>query len=1197
MTQSIVNAIKIVVYVLVCVSLTQPVDADDFPWYALGDGIHVRPLANKQTDTLVPLNIVLDDALESVPFPDKPVRAGKLVLSYDRVSHELRVVHQGGAQWIGKVSRLKAFGRAQAPGIEIAWRASEREAIYGLGERFDALNLAGRKVDMWIVDQAGQGDGSATYFTAPVLYSSAGYGLYADKNPDGLFDLDSSGDGWHRYRRAGNTCCLNIVFGPDVPSMIRTRAQDRFPAGARPAPSWAYAPWMSKNSYETQAEAEAAMDKMRALDLPFGVIVLEAWKGPSETGEFNRFDKTRWPDPTGFLDRCKREGVKVVLWQVPILHPSSPWFEKAKAKGYLVRDASGAVSLREQWLAGFGNIDFYNPDAVRFYKDMLRPVVRMGISGFKADDGEAIKPTDRLGRQMDVPGWRAHNDYSTAYNIATYELFREEGIDGMLWARSGSLGIEMAPGLWAGDQGAEWSQLRRLVTAGLSSSISGMPFWGHDIGGYFGHCTPELYIRWLQFGTLSPFMQFHGVEPREPWHFGEDAIEAYRLLTGLRAKIRPTLESLGQEAADTGMPIMRPMFFVTGRHDGPVVPDQYMLGNDMLVAPVMHEGATGRIVRFPEGRWRHALSTMVFEGPGEYSVPIGLVDAPLFVREGSTVAEAVFEYASAHEQPTLLNVRAPLAGKPKGEPVVLRFASPGGEDIDFQARWYFTDAKDDVHEAPVRVSPGGEILADLTPADIGSALGRRQVYELFEGTAKPDKSLLRGEVNWRDLLRVDVDNPYLDVVTEGPTTITGQVTNRTDTAREVELRLVLPEHIKADAITKRLKVGPGESASFDWPVEVQADPGAVGDARVKVEACIDGIPYGGGEAALIHSPAWLVAGPYPAASKAQAFAATSPAEWSFGPEAGFKTPNGLLRWEAVDPKRVAEMNGLDFNALFGHHDNAFVYATALIRSDRDQPVQMRVGTDDTLSLWVNGELLIAKTYDRAAMPDQDIIDARFKRGVNRVLIKVAQGQFGWAMVARITDPDGNPVTGLTDALADAGAYDKDRPERGIVVSNGLSLDLRCIGPFAYDAGKDVIGRPAIEDAIEHKRPLPDRVAGLTWRPLKGDDDLGYHDLKPLTQDHNVFVYCTTHFELDKPTEVELRCGSDDGLVVWVDGERVIDAEKPRAFVPNEDVARVKLGKGPHRLVARVSQGTGDWGFDVRLWDVSREPAVPLGAGD
>ncbi|MEM7680483.1 MAG: TIM-barrel domain-containing protein [Planctomycetota bacterium] len=945
----------------------------------------------------------------------------------------LTLTHAEGGRWVGRITPLTQTGRMGVPGVEFAWRAAPGEALYGLGERFDSFNLAGRSVEMWIVDEPGQGDGGASYFVTPVLYSSAGYGLWSDTNPEGAFDLNAADDGWHRYARSGQEASVVVAFAPAVLGLVEQRT--RMIGGLVPAPEWAYDPWISKNSYETQAEGEAAIDGMRQRDLPFGVIVLEAWKGTSETGEFNRFSQERWPEIDAFLDRCAREGVKVVLWQVPILHPSSSWFAEARDKGYLVVDPSGEVSLREEWMAGFGNIDFYQPEAVAFWKDMLRPVVRRGVHGFKADDGEAIKPDDVLGDG--VPGWKAHNDWSAAYNVATYELFEEEGVEGMIWARSGSVGIEKAPAKWAGDQGAEWGQMRRLVSAGLSASLSGMPYWSHDIGGYYGACTPELYIRWLQFGAFSPFMQFHGIEPREPWHFGEAAVDAYRTLARLRLTLKPHLVDLGAEAARTGMPIMRPMFFSTGEHPKPGLVDQYTLGSDIVVAPVFEQGLSGRRVELPEGRWLYAGAPVVYDGPGVFRVPIGLDDPPIFLRQGAELRVALAEgqpiLAGTGEGETRLitvspealwgrpaaiaNLDVPLRGNPATGEQAATFRSETGQAVALHTWFEGQDrtAADSVVYRP-DVEPGGMVEASLTPASITDAIGHIQRYALTLPTASGAQgaTLIEGLVDWRDPVVVEVDDPYLDVVANGAVEIAGRVTNRSAHACAVVLHLA-GEGIGMDRrALPRFALEPGESAEWSRRVLVPESPQAIGDVRVDVRAKVEGVTVSTAEAALVRSPRWFLVGPFPAESMAAGFGATTSAEWQFGPEARIAYGGVTRQWRTLSKEAVAEMDGVDFNAVYGETENAFVYAMAIVHSTTDQPAQVRVGSDDSLTLWVNGDMLVAEDYSRAAEPDSDVVDVQLKQGDNRILIKVAQGQHGWGMRFRLTGPDGAPIEGVRD---------------------------------------------------------------------------------------------------------------------------------------------------------------------------------------
>ncbi|QDU70495.1 glycoside hydrolase family 31 protein [Mucisphaera calidilacus] len=1204
--------LTISIFMIVIYAFISPVVVnaqDDAQHFAVTrDGITIR-ISTVDDELSNMIRIHLEEGAEitqpSATRISRQVSPG-IAASFDPRDQLLTLRSEGAPAWRVRFSKLGSYGRASVPGLEIAWQAGRDEALYGFGERFDSLNLAGHRVEMWIVDAPGQGgEGSDSYYVSPVVYASGGYSFLADDNPEGHFDLNRLGDGWNRYCRAGTSASFVVGFAETIPQLIADRT--RMIGGLEPAPDWAYQPWISKNSYETQDEAEAAMDGMRERDLPFGVIVLEAWKGRSESGSFNRFSQERWPDPKGFLDRCAREGVRVVLWQVPILHPSSPWFTKAAEQGLLVRDPGGGVSLREEWLAGFGNVDFLKPEGVDLWKEMLRPVVRMGISGFKADDGEAIKPDDRLGHE-DTPGWQAHNAYSTAYNRATYDVLREEGVDGMLWSRSGSLGIEKAPGLWAGDQGAEWSQLCRLITAGLSSSLSGMPYWGHDIGGYYGTATPELYIRWLQLGALSPFMQFHGIDPREPWHFGPEAVDAYRRLAHLRLCLMPTLLELGAEAAETGMPIMRPMFFAGTPHPDARLATQYMLGPDLLVAPVMEQGATQRAVTFPPGQWLHAQQPLVFTGPGTFNVPLALDQPPLFLRQGAKLTvrsvrgqpfgtwHADAPIRDLHVSPSSLwgsvpelgDLDAPASGNLVGRPVVIGFES-SVEPSRFSLRWWAENQPDVVHDGVVSKS-GDRLIADLTPTHPGTLSGQRQVYVLsYDGTV-----LLRGSVNWSDMLALEIRDPVGEVVTSGDHQLRATLMNRTGDPLALELSIAAPSEVRVQEPRRRMRLQARESREITWGMEINEAGGVIGDSRVTLSVEGPGGWNTSGEAVLVRSPQWIIAGPFPAESKSAAFAATHPPQWEPSASARFATPDGPVRWERVDPLIIAATNGLDFSALLGERHNTAAYAQAFVHSDRERLVELRLGSDDTLTVWVNGENVFAESFDRPALPDQNILPVQLREGVNRIVIKVAQGQGGWGLVARITATDGRPATGLRDALSRPQAFASDRVAASTRPLVTPRLDWEVIGPFAIGTINEVRGISEIEQAIVGRRSLPESIRGQRWQRLPGSDKGSWIDLKRLTESGDRIAYARTRLTLREPTRVALIGGSDDGMVVWLDGRKVVDAERPRAYTPGEDRVTLDLAAGVHELVTRISQGGGDWGFTLEAWDLNASPPRPIG---
>lgn len=1110
------------------------------------------------------------------------------------VQHAVRLRHGEHVFWEGAVEEIEQFGRAGVPGLSVCWRARPGEVLHGLGERFDSLDLAGQTVEMWIQDAPGQDGGSASYFTTPVLFSRAGYALFAADNPEGRFDLNSRGDGWHRYERAGRDLTFWVVHGADLRELVTRRAG--ILGGLRGVPDWAWGPWISRNSYENQAEAEEAIEGMVSRGIPVAAIVQEAWKGTSDTGEFNSFSRHGWPEADRFLARCEELGIRNILWQVPILHPDSPHFRTAKDRGYFVTDPEGGVRLREHWLAGFGNIDFTNPEAAAFWKDLMRPLMRKpSIAGFKADDGEDIQPADVFhdGRR----GWQMHNEYSFRYARALTELMDEEGVDGFLWSRSGSLGIEQVPGLWAGDQFATWEQMASLIPAGLSAGLSGAPFWGHDIGGYIGDPGAELYVRWAQFGAFSPFMQYHGIEPREPWAFGERVAAIYKRLAHLRMNLRPTLIALGREASETGLPLMRPM--------GMEFPDdarflreqtQYMLGPDLLVAPVLEPGS-GRRIAFPEGTWHHLLHPVSFEGPADAEVALAEESVPVFVREGAELAverEAGAELgewrAGAGEHPmaygperaVLRRLSAPFRGDVAARTAEVSFrADPAlagrlvvesrmGEEepwLEHTLRW-----------------AGEMCAADLGRTERPPAAGERQAYRirLTAQGAEPERLLFRGELRWENPVTVKISADGPGYFREGRRTL--QTVLRNSTGRRVPVRMVVDVDEQAAALpVDTSTVLPAHSEkTLDWILDFGPRAGG-SDRRIRFHVSSGDVAMGAEEVVFPNAWRWIVAGPFPMPPRA-GHGVPLPPEWIVQPDVRFATPEGAVRWWALDADHPVRNDGIDFTEAFGPRDHAVAYAATKIVSDRAQEAELRLGSDDTVAVWLNGRRVHDVETYRTAAPDQEIVPVRLERGTNRVVAKVAQDTGGWKLHFRLTGPSGAPLDGVRDGFADHGDYDPLRPEAERIVPMAEPATWKLAGPF-----------PAGLLESRMKAVGLDALAGLTWQPaaapLRRDEamDLAAH----LGSRTNSEAYAMLDVVVDKATAGEIRCGSDDGLTLWVNGRERLDVRRPRGFTPDQDVVRVELAPGRNRITARIRQEQGDWKFRAEVWDVSVFPPRPL----
>jgi alpha-D-xyloside xylohydrolase len=260
----------------------------------------------------------------------------------------------------------------------------------------------------------------------------------------------------------------------------------------------------------------------------------------------------------------------------------------------------------------------------------------MGADVFKTDFGEGI-PADAVASDG-TTGERLHNVYTLIYNDLVAGITAEEtDHTGLVWGRSTYAGGQRHAAQWAGDPNCTYQDLASTMRGGLSLSACGHAFWSHDIGGFHGQPTPDLFIRWAQFGLLSPLSRLHGMTTRLPWDFGESALRLFRDMARLRYRLLPYLYSCAIEAAETGQPIMRALALeYPGDPSLAGVDLEYLLGPDLLVAPVYNaEGR--RPVVFPPGRWVDVWSNEAIDGPLTRQIEVPLERVPLYARADALI--------------------------------------------------------------------------------------------------------------------------------------------------------------------------------------------------------------------------------------------------------------------------------------------------------------------------------------------------------------------------------------------------------------------------------------------------------------------------------------------------------------------------------------------------------------------------------
>ena len=520
------------------------------------------------------------------------------------------------------------------------------ELVYGLGERFTPFTKNGQSVDIWQAD--GGTASEQAYKNIPFYLTNRGYGVFVNHPGKVSYEIGSEAVGQVQFSVEGQSLEYLVVYGPTPKEIL-----DRYTAlTGRPAlpPPWSFGLWLS-TSFTTDYDEETVGRFVRGMAerrIPLSVFHFDCfWMREYQWCDFT-WDPDVFPDPEGMLRRLREDhGLRISVWINPYIGQKSPLFAEAKRHGYLLRRPNGDVWQWDMWQAGMALVDFTNPEAREWFAGKLRALVEQGVDCFKTDFGERV-PTDVVWHDGSDPE-RMHNYYTRLYNETVFEvLTRARGVgQATLFARSATAGGQQYPVHWGGDCESTFEAMAESLRGGLSLGLSGFGFWSHDIGGFEGTPTPAVFKRWVQFGLLSSHSRLHGSGSyRVPWHYDEEAVEVTRDFTRLKHRLMPYLFRAAQQAAESGTPVMRAMLLEFP--DDPAchtLDRQYMLGEDLLVAPVFSEDGTVEYY-VPAGTWTHLLTGEQVQGPGWRRERFGFDSLPLLARPGS-----VLPFGAQEERP------------------------------------------------------------------------------------------------------------------------------------------------------------------------------------------------------------------------------------------------------------------------------------------------------------------------------------------------------------------------------------------------------------------------------------------------------------------------------------------------------------------------------------------------------------------
>lgn len=615
-----------------------------------------------------------DEVFKPEPPPDLQWLSPTLmsVIEHHESSARLSLAFSGGAtaELEIRASDADAFVMRLLPrasGGAIAWirvrpAVDGAEGFYGLGEWADTPEHRGKLRPMQLEPELGlESANNENHVPVPLLIGTRGWGLFVKSRRTGVFDVakkraDRVEVTFGTAEESASGLELHL-FGAERPLDITRLYYQATALPLRPAP-WALGPWIWRDENLDQAQVEDDIAQIRALDLPTTAIWIDR-PYATKVNTFD-FDPTRFPDPAKMIAVAHDHGLRVALWHTPYLEEGAePQRSTADREGYFPPTTGTRLN---GWSAP---IDLTNAAAFAFWQDNVRRYVTLGIEGFKLDYAEDVIAGFGGGRNA----WRfadgsdertMHYGYTLLYHRVYAETLPASG--GFLLCRAGRWGDQAhASVIWPGDMDANLAPHRgrftdregntvtgvgglpATVVHGLSLGPSGFPLYGADTGGY-RHSPPdkETYIRWFEQTALTPVMQVGDSSSEPPWVFtstnGRDqaTLDLYRRYARLHLRLFPYLWSYVVRLPEDGRAIQRAIGLVhpeLGRHPG----DQYLLGDHLLVAPVVVRDARTKRVVLPPGEWIDWWTGARSAGPGEIEVDAPLEVLPLFLRAGGAV--------------------------------------------------------------------------------------------------------------------------------------------------------------------------------------------------------------------------------------------------------------------------------------------------------------------------------------------------------------------------------------------------------------------------------------------------------------------------------------------------------------------------------------------------------------------------------
>lgn len=550
-------------------------------------------------------------------------------------------------------------GSDNARRINSVFTLTADEMIFGCGESATGLNKAGQKVNLFVTDPQGP-ETDQMYKPIPFFMSNRGYGMFMHTSAPVTCDFGATYIGLNKMFMGDENLDLFVFFGE--PKDILDEYTDLVGKPGMP-PLWSFGTWMSRITYFSEKEGYDVAANIRKNKYPCDVIHFDTgWFDVDWQCDY-KFSENRFQNPQQMLKDLRSQGFHVCLWQLPYFTPKNRYFSELIEKDMYVKNGNGELPYEDVVL------DFSNPETVKWYQDKLAGLLNIGVSAIKVDFGEAA-PLNGI-YASGKSGWYEHNLYPVRYDMAVSEITKKLHNENIMWARAAWAGSQRYPLHWGGDAATTNTGLLGTLRAGLSFGLSGFSFWSHDMGGFVKSTPEDLYCRWIPFGFLTSHTRAHGAPPTEPWLYDSKRVQdVFRKSAEMKYRLMPYVYAQARECTEKGLPMLRALFVEFPDDPGAwKVDDEYLFGSQILVAPLLESGMTGRTVYLPEGKWIDYQTEKVYEG-GWHRIEAGSLPIIMLVRDGSVLPHLKLAQSTAEMDWSKMSLKVYSADKKQAEGLV-----------------------------------------------------------------------------------------------------------------------------------------------------------------------------------------------------------------------------------------------------------------------------------------------------------------------------------------------------------------------------------------------------------------------------------------------------------------------------------------------------------------------------------------------